>query len=602
MKRFLLFLCILFQVVNAYSQSLTVQSPKVVAVGESFSIAFSISGRPTSFTPPSFDGLRVQAGPVQGHSIVSMNGQTSETSTYSYYVDILNEGKVTIGKAEAVVDGKTISSAPFTIDVVKSDAALNQQRGKPQNNTQQQSSTQTVNASDLFARVELSRSSLYKGESLVATIKIYTRVGIMGASNVKLPTFTGFYSQEMEVPQNEASFHRENVNGVIYNAAVLRRYVLTPQQLGTLVIPPVELTLSVQVARQAQVRNMFDDFFDSPYQEVEKKISSPSVSVNVNNLPMGAPASFKGAVGSFKIESSIDKTQTQANQALAYTFSVSGTGNLKLVEQPKINFPPDFDKYDPKLSENIKTTSAGSVGSKKYEYALIPRSAGEFTIPGVEFSYFDPSKGTYATLKSNDITVQVEKDPNGGTATTTVPGVNQQNIRHLGQDIVFIKTTPLKVSAKGNVFFASLSYYIVLLVLALIFVVIYVVFKKRIKDSRNVALMRNKTANKVAYKRLKLSSKLLKEGNTHGFYDELLRAMWGYVSDKLNIPVANLSRNNVQDTLQTRNAEQADIEIFLSVIDECEFAQYAPGTGRSEMEHVYNNAIKVISKFEQTIR
>ncbi|MDR1056565.1 MAG: BatD family protein [Prevotellaceae bacterium] len=600
MKRFLIVLFTFFQVVSIYSQSVTVQAPKVVAVGEQFSIKFEISAKFSQFTPPDLSNFNVMAGPVQGNSMLSINGKVSTTYYVSYYVSAKSEGKITIGKADAIIDGKTVSSNSHTIDVVKADAAINQQHNQPQ---QGQTTTATVDPKDLYARVELSRTSLYRGESLVAALKIYTRVGITGASNFKLPTFTGFFSQEMDVPQNEASFHRENVGGIIYNVAVLRRYVLTPQQLGTLIIPPLEMTLSVQIAKPRQSRNMFDDFFDSPYQEIERKIQSPSVSVNVNDLPLGAPTFFKGAVGNFKIEANIDKTHTQANQAIAYSLNISGTGNLKLVEQPKINFPPDFDKYEPKITENIKTTTAGNTGNKKYEYALIPRSAGDFVIPGVEFTYFDPSKGKYTTLKSNDLTIHVERDPTGGgTATTTVPGINQQNIRHLGQDIVFIKTTPLKVSAKGNMFFASLPYWLLFVLLLVIFIVLSIAFKKRIKDSRNLALMRNKTANKIAHKRLKSSLKLLKEGNTQGFYEELLRAMWGYVSDKFNIPVADLSRENAKETLLARNAQQADTEMFLSVVDECEFARYAPSAGRNEMEYVYDNAMSVISKFEQTIR
>lgn len=610
MRKLVLTFLMTISVGLAFGVRLTIKAPNVVAVGETFQIAFTVDATPDQFIPPALSDFRVIAGPGRASSISIVNGQQSATTIYTYYVEALKEGTFSIGQAEVIVDGISTKSSSYSIEVVKAGAGATtqgqqgQQQGQQRVQSPTSASSTTVDAGDLFARVEVSRSSLYRGESLVATIKIYTLVGISNLSEFKVPPYTGFYSQDMEIPASESSLHRENVNGKIYNVAVLKRSLLFPQKAGTLTIDPAEMSLSVQLPRAAsQTRSIFDDFFAMPDVTTEKKLKTPVVSINVKDLPSGAPASFKGAVGNFKMEASIDKTETTANQALLYSLTISGKGNLKLLEEPKINFPPDFDKYDPKVNDNIQTTATGSSGSKKFEYAIIPRSAGSFNIEGTEFTFFDPAKGAYTTLRSNDLTITVEKDPYGSTAQSTtgpVQGVNQENIRRLGNDIVFIKTAPLSLQAMDDVFFGSGRFWLIIGALLVAALLAWLVLRKQVKERSNVALMRNKKANKMAKQRLKKSAKLLKEDDEKGFYEEISRATWGYVGDKLNIPAASLSRDNVQGKLLARNVPQEDVDLLLKVMDDCEYARYAPGSGHSAMEHIYNDTINVISKIESS--
>lgn len=601
MQKIVLGLLLIFLSIGVFGAKLTVNAPNVVSVGERFQISFTVDARVDKFIPPAITGFKVIAGPVSSSSTQIINGVRSDRQTFTFLVEALQEGVVTVPEAEAIVEGASVKSKALSIEIVKGDKPQQQNQSQGQQSQQGQQSTQGAEDSEIFVRMEVSRPSLYKGESFMASIKLYVRgYGVAELRDFKIPQLTGLYAQDMEVPANEAQFHRENVGGKIYNTAVLKRWVLFPQRTGKIAIDPAELTVVLQVPRaRQQARSIFDDFFASPYETVDKVLKSSPVSMNIKEFPAGAPSSFTGAVGNFKISAAVDKTEATANQAISYSLTISGSGNLKLVDEPVTNFPADFDKYDPKVSENIKTTGSGSSGSKKYEYAVIPRSAGNFEIPGTEFTYFDPAKGSYVTLTTDKLELTVQKDPYGNTAPVgPIQAVNQQDIRHLGNDIRFIKTEPLSLQPAAYVFFSSGLFWLINFLGLVVFILIVVVMRKRIKDRSDQALMRNKRANKVALQRLKLSSKLIKDQNKDGFYEELSRATWGYVSDKLNIPGAELSRDNVQEQLQTRGVSQEIINLLIQVIDHCEFARYSPES-KGEMEQVYNNAIEVISKLEK---
>ncbi len=593
----------LFIITAAWAQevSFTVSAPRVVATGEAFRVSFSLNEEPDNYTGPDFGGLNVLAGPSRSssQSIQIINGKTSHSKTVSfvYVLQAGKEGSVSIGSAKATVNGKQYQTQGFNIDVVSSDAV-------PATNNQQQQQGQSgaaasrADETDAFVSISLSKGSVYRGEHVIATIKLYTRqMNIAGFEEVKFPSFNGFWSQEVESAQ-QLQFQRENVNGKLYNAAVLRRYVLYPQQTGSIKIDPFEVTCVLQVRGNTQARSIFDSFFDTP-QSIRKHIVSASPSLQVNELPAGAPASFKGAVGSnFQLDAHFNRDSVQANDAINLLVKISGEGNLKLMEAPDVNFPPHFEVYDIKTTDNSKVSAAGISGSKTFEYPIIPRSEGSFDIPAVEFSYFDIQKKQYVSLRSKGLHLGASKDPNAGSATT-VASLNRQSVKSLGSDIRYIKTGTLKLSEAGQLFFCSAAYWLLLALLCASFICIYVWLKQHIKKSQDKVFTRHRKANKMARRRLKAAGVFLKDGNGNAFYDELSRALWGYLTDKTGLEVADLSREKAREAMREKQAQEEDIEAYLHVIEDCEFARYAPGSGRSEMQKVYDEAIRMISKLEQ---
>ncbi|MDR2358601.1 MAG: BatD family protein [Prevotellaceae bacterium] len=580
--------------------SLSVSAPRVVAVNEQFRATFSVNANVDNFTPPDFSGFHVIAGPSRSEEqmVQIINGKQSHTQTtrFIYVLQAVKEGNVTLGAASVAVDKKTYQSQPVTIEVVKAEDAP-QAAQQPQQSAQP--ATGTGDGNDVFVRILVSKSNVYRGEYLTATVKIYSQsMNIAGFEDVKFPTFNGFWSQETEAPQ-QLQFQRENVNGKIYNSAVVRRYVLFPQQTGALKIDPFEITCALQV--RVAPRSIFDDFFGSSAQIVRKHIASPVITVQVNPLPVNAPASFAGAVGTgFRMTAELARDSVTANDAASAIIKITGEGNVKLVEAPKIAWPPDFETYDVKISDNSKTSSAGVSGSKQFEIPFIPRSAGTFAIPPVEFTYFDIAKKQYVTLASKPLAIRVGKDPNAGAAVT-VSGVNRQAVRALGEDIRYIKTDLPQWQKKEGLFFGSPLYYLLIAAEILVFILCCLFLSKRRKDLQNAVLVRNRKANKIARRRLNTAGRLLKSGNAPGFYEELAKALWGYLSDKLAIAAADLSRENARETLQNRQIPETDIETFLQVVDECEFARYAPAGSGVQMQKIYDDAIKAISRFEQKL-
>ncbi len=589
--------------VKAEGLSLEVQTPRVVSTGEVFRLTFVANSKVDNFIAPSVEGFTITAGPAQSTStsVSIVNGKVTQSATtsFTYTLYAEKEGKFAIGSAKVKSGSDEAQTQPFSIECVKANTqqqAAAQQSGSS-NTGKATASSNTGNDNNIFVAVTPSKTELYRGEHLVLTMKLYSQgTAIAGLENMKKPTFDGFWSQDIDVP-TQINFQRENLNGTVYEAGLLSKQLLFPQQTGDLTIGSSELDVIVQV--RTRPRDMFEDFFGGGYQNVRKHLQSKSIKIKVKDLPAGAPASFSGAVGSFKIDAAISKAKLTANDATTLTIRISGNGNLKLVNVPKAELPVDFEVYDTKTTENIKNSDVGSNGYRQFEIPLIPRSAGDFTIPPIEFTYFNPNTGKYVTLHTQEQKISVEKDsraPQGYTSSET----RREGIKFLGKDIRFINTTETPI--EQHFFLGSSWFYVCYIVLVLLFAATYMLLKKRIAENKNVILVKNKKANKVAKKRLKTSSTLLKMGNAQGFYDELLRAMWGYLSDKLSIPVAELSRESAQQAFAERSIEEPYIATFLSVIDECEFARYAPGSGRKEMEQVYNDAAGVISKLEQRIK
>ena len=597
MKRYWAILLLMMAGFTSFAQvSFYIDAPRVVEVDESFRVVFISNADPSSFDPPAMSGFDILAGPTSSRmsSTQIINGKRSESFevSYTYVLQAKSPGKFSIPAASIIVDGKRYSSHPFSIEVVK---------GSGESNKNQTSATGTVGSNDVMLRLSLSKTRVVKGEPLVATLKLYTKVPVSGFEDVKFPSFNGFWSQEIETPQS-IEFVRENVNGTIYNAAVLRRYMLIPQQTGQIQIDPSEMVCIVQVrAQSSSPRSVFDDFF-SDYQNIKKRIIAPANRVTVDALPAGAPASFKGAVGEYKMDASFTKDSLNANEALSLIIKISGSGNINLVEAPVVVFPSEFEQYDTKTSDKSTRGGGGSSGTKEFEYPLIPRGPGDFKIAPVEFSYYDIAKKRYVTLSSGEMTVKVGRDAGGNASYSgqALPaGVNKQAVKSLGDDVRFIKTGASGLTKGNYLFFGSILYIIILLSVAILWFIARTILDKHIERNRDVAGVKNRRAEKVARGRLKLAESLLKQNIYSAFYEELYKALLGYASDKFSLSQADLSREKIKLALESAAVENDVSREFLELMDACEFARYSPNPGGGEMENNYNRAIKMITSLER---
>ncbi|MDR3226781.1 MAG: BatD family protein [Prevotellaceae bacterium] len=566
--RLVLLLAMFFILPNiGTAQVFSAQAPNIVAVGEAFNYTLIVNGNGQVTSLPDFPSEFEQRGTTQRAS--KHNGKI--TVLYYFALQALQEGKFTIGEATMVdANGNTHTTKPVTIEVMQ--AA-----------TQQNSANN--NGADIFIRIIPSRTSLYRGDKLTATLKLYYSLSPqtdIGYKNFKLPSFDGFWKTDIE---NAAqSPVRENINGKIYETQVLMAWTLSPQKTGVLQIAPADITWLIR--KQVRLNMFMNDV-----EESQKQTKSPVVTINVKDMPSGAPSSFTGAVGNYTMTASLSKDNVTANDAVSLNVKISGNGNFSLIGEPQLKLPPDFDTYDSK-----KTLTANSVN---FEYFLIPRSAGTFTIEPVVFSYFNPSDENYRTITSNPMVIDVEKDLNSQQQVTFVNPTNQRDVQILASDIRFIKNKPETWHAKGSRFLGLKHFYPWYIISGIMFLLIYFFLRKKNKDSQNIVLMRNRKAKGIAKKRLKVAEKSMKLNNAANFYDELLKAIWGYLGDKYLIPVAELSRNNVSELLAEKCVEQKYIEQLISIVDECEYARYAPGASSLQMHSLYDNTIEVMSKLEQ---
>ena len=587
-------MAVLCSLTAAAQNSFTVDAPAVVSTDEIFRVVFTASyegGKVSDFTPPSFEGLEVLAGPVSSTStsFQSINGQSSTTHThsYTYTVRALQEGKVTIAPASVRIGRETYSSEPRTVEAVK--GAVPDQGSSASGQTQRA-------GDDLMLRMTVSKTRAVVGEPVIVTLKLYVQSSaISGFEDVRFPTFDGFWSQEIDAPQN-IQFVRENYNGQVYNAALLRRYMLLPQQTGTLTVDPAELVCLLQVrAESAGPRSIFDDFFSS-YQTIRKRVASDPVTVSVSALPAGAPASFTGGVGSFRLAAGFDRDSVAAHEATALKVVISGTGNINLVDVPGVRLPSDFEAYDVRKTDDITTGASGSTGTLTFEYPFIPRAPGVFDIDPVEFTYYDIEAGRYRTLSSGPLRLKVGE----GTRTdaAVIPsGVSKRSVESLGEDIRFISTVP-RLKKAGRMMVSSPAMLIVPIVIVLATVAVWILLNRSIARRSDVAGTRNRKALKVARARLKNASAFLRQGLYSAFYEELHKALHGYISDNLMLPVADLTRERIGEELRARGKDEAVIEELNGILDACEYARYAPSSGSEAMENHYQQAVKVISEIE----
>jgi uncharacterized membrane protein len=424
---------------------------------------------------------------------------------------------------------------------------------------------------------------------------------VANIGNIKFPEFEGFLAQDVEV---NAQWALENYNGRNYRTAVIKQTILYPQRSGKITIESGHYDAIVRVRTQKRVRSIFEDFFDT-YQDVRKELVSPPVTIDVKPLPGGKPASFSGTVGNYTMKTSINALSLKANEAVTITVTLAGTGNLKLAKNPEVMFPNDFEVYDPKVDIKTKTTVSGTSGTKTIEYMAIPRCGGDFEIPSIQFSYFDPKEGVYKTLSSEPFELHVEQGTgvDGGTAPVVTNFGGQQNIKLLGQDIRYIKVSKPHFVSVGGTFFGSLPYILIYVVLSLLFVIFFIIYRKQRKESANLALVRTKKANKTAVRRLKRAGVLLKAHEKESFYEEVLRALWGYLSDKLNIPQSSLTKDNVEQELLHYGVEVALVGELMEIVRQCEEARYAPVSDvAAAMDQLYHQTVWAIGRMESTIK
>ena len=590
--------------ITSFAQTLTGSAPSHVAVGEQFRLSYTVNTQDVSdFRAGNIpEELDVLIGPNRSmqSSYQMINGHTSSTSsiTYTYIVCATKNGTFTISPAHVVVNGKSIASNALTIKVsgTAQSGGSSRQRQNDDDGGEMRDAGSQISGSDLFIKVSANKKRVHEQEPILLTYKVYTLVSLTQLRG-DMPDLKSFYSQEVDLPQQK-SFSLETVNGRPYRTCTWSQYVMFPQMTGKLQIPSI--TFEGIVVQQNRNVDPFEAFFNggSGYIEVKKKIVAPGIEIQVDPLPE-RPANFSGGVGQFNISAQLDKTATKANDPVSLRIIVSGVGNLKLIKQPVINIPKDFDQYDPKITDQTKLTTNGLEGSKIYDFLIVPRHQGKYEIPPVEFTYFDTASGSYKTARSEGFTLDVAKGSGAGTVNDFT---DQAGLQELNKDIRYIKTGKLRTQGIDNFFYGSVSYWVTLVVLALIFISLFIIFRQRAIDNANVTKMRGKKANKVATKRLKKAAKLMAENKPGEFYDEVLRALWGYVGDKLNIPVEQLSHDNISQRLAERQVDAETVSQFIEALDECEFERYAPGDPKGNMNKVYEKAMTAIEKIEETMK
>lgn len=594
-----------WQVKAADKVRFVAEAADVVVSGDQVRLVFTVNSQDIKdFRAPSIKGFDVLMGPSrsQQSSIQIINGKrTSNSSTaFTYILLAGNSGTYTIPAASVEVNGEKVFSNAISIKVLPQD----QTSGNSGNNgggsassSRSQAAGSRISANDLFITATASKTTVHEQEAILLTYKVYTVVNLRQLYG-KMPDLKGFHTQEVELPQQK-TFTLEHYKGRNYNTTVWSQYVLFPQQTGKLEIPSI--TFDGVVAQQTISDDPFDAFFNGGgYVEVKKKITTPKVVINVQLLP-AKPAGFSGAVGEFKLASSINATDVKTNDAVTIKLTLSGTGNMKLIGTPEVKFPQDFEIYDPKVTDDYKLTNSGLTGTKTFEYLAIPRHAGNFTIPAIEFTYFDLKSNSYKTLKTEAYNLKVAKGQ--GNADQVISDfTNKESVKMLGKDIRFIKLGDSSLRPKGDFFFGTVGYYLCYLIPLLLFVVFAVIYRQKALENANVAKVKTKKANKVATRRMKLAGKLLAENKKNEFYDEVLKALWGYISDKLSIPVSQLSKDNIEAELTNYGVQEALIAEFIGVLNECEYARYAPGNENEAMDKVYSASVEVISKMENSIK
>ena len=601
MKRYLLVVSLMMITWAVSAQTLTANAPSQVQNGENFRLTYTVNtSNASDFRIGEIpEALEIITGPYTSEqsNFQMVNGHTSSSSsiTYTYILCANKNGSFTIPAARVHANGKTITSNPLKVTVSGKAAGTGnapKMHDDYDDRPQMRAAGTPISGSDLFIKVSANKQRVHEQEPILLTYKVYTLVDLTQLEG-KMPDLTGFHSQEVKMPQQK-SFHIESVNGRNYRCVTWSQYVMYPQMTGDLEIPSI--TFNGTVIQQNRNVDPFEAFLNggSGYVEVKRSIKAPGLKIHVDPLPK-RPDNFSGGVGKFNISGQLNKTEVKANDPITVRVVVGGVGNLKLIKQPVVNFPKDFDKYDPKVTDKTKLTANGVEGNMIYDFLAVPRNQGKYTIPPVEFTYYDVAANAYKTIKTQAFELEVDKgDGNGGTA---VEFTDEKN-----QDIHAIKTGKVVRKDAASLFFGSASYWIVLALLLAAFIALMIIFRRRAIENADIVKMRGKKANKVANKRLRAAHKLMVAGKQGEFYDEVLRALWGYMGDKLNIPVSELSHDNIADKLAEHHVDEQTVNTFIEALDECEFERYAPGDAAGNMNKTYESAATAIEKIEEVMK
>lgn len=599
--RKLAFLFVLFLTVGVMSEAANVTfkavAPNAVVMGQQFRLAYTVNAeaKASDLRIPELTDFDVLMGPSTSSSMSTqiINGSVSTETAYTFTYILMpkKEGTFNVGPASIKVKGANYTSNAIAIKVLPPDKAAEASGNSGQ--------AAAIGKDDYFVRMEVSKRNVYEQEGFLVTFKLYA-ARMCGLENAKFPEFEGFLAQEIELPNPQ--WTQDHYNGRNYFTVVLKQTVLYPQRPGKLTIESGKFDAIIQIPTQRKIRSIFDEFANA-YDNVRKVLVSSPVTVDVKPLPSGKPASFSGGVGNFTMTSEINSNNVKTNDAVTVKVKISGNGNIKLIKNPEVVFPNDFDIFDPKVETDVKTTTAGVTGSKTIEYMAIPRYAGDFEIPAIAFSYFDPKSASYKTIKSEPYKLHVEQGEGGSGSSPVVSNFsNKESVKYLGKDIRFLKVKDFHFIANNDIFFGSFMYYMCYLVPAILFIVFFFIYRKQVKENSNIALVRTKKANKIAVKRLKNAGKLMKENKKEEFYDEVLRALWGYLSDKLNIPQATLTKDNVETELAKYGVDESLTNEFMDILNTCEFARYAPAQASDAMDKLYELTVDAIGKMENTIK
>jgi len=599
LKILLSFFLLLVGCAGLYAQSFTASASKqTVGVGEQFEISYSINTNASGFTPPAFTGFDVYSGPNETTSVEFINGSSSQSLTFSYILAAKQEGTYTLSSASIHTGGKTLASNSITIKVVKGAPAQS-------NNTQARSNPNSAQGAipnadlkkNLFVRIIPSKSKVYQGEEILLTIKIYFRLNLSNVDNATFPEYNGFYSTDVGTKNAPVVPTRENYNGVPFMVANLKQAIVIPERSGNLKID--QASVDCIVAERMKSNNIFDDFFGGSYKNVKYTIKSEPIAIEVMPLPP-TKTNFSGAVGQYSLKATLDKSSVKANDAINLNLVLTGSGNLKLIDSLPVKFPPDFDHYDAKITDHISSTTSGISGSRAFNYLLIPRHEGKYSIAGEEFTYFDPQKKNYVTLSTPQFDVDVAKGDNNAAVTMT-QGINKEDIKLLGQDIRYIHTGHLPADSVGSFFLFSPIFYTGICLPLLLFSVIVFARRKYIEMNKDIVAVKQRGATRMAKKRLKVAYKYITASNKEGFYEEVIKALNGYLANKFTIPVADLSRETINARLTEKNIKQETLQQLMATLDNCEYARYAPAAVSGNLGEVYEATVTLITKLEDEI-
>ena len=581
-------------------------APSSVVAGKEFRLSFVINREGKNFQYPDMEGFDVLFGPSTSHSssYSMINGKASRSVSNSYTFMLVGNtpGTYTIGPASIMVSGQRYTTKPVSIKVLPPDSKPQAASGTSQAASSSDNRQASVAGDQLFVRTILSKQRVYEQEAVLVSYKLYCRADVRDISSAKFPEYQGFYVQDIELDNNR-SWTMEHYDGLNYKTLLLKQSLLFPQHAGKLDIPSGNLDVVVQIRTQSRQSGIFGGYFDT-FQNVQKSISIPAASVEVSALPAGAPSSFSGAVGSFKMTSEINATQLTVNDPVNVKISITGTGNLKLLKTPEIVFPNDFDVYDPKPTTSSRVSVSGISGTKAVEYLAIPRYGGDFDIPAAEFCYFDLDSKQYKTLTTEAYHLQVSgaAADNSTVVAGQAPVAMKEDVKHLGSDIRYIHNGAAPRLGR-KFFFGSLAFWLLLAIPFVVFVLVLVLLRKRAKENANVVLRNTKRANKLARKRLKNAETYLKASDSTRFYEETLRALWGYLSDKLTIPVADLNKDNVRQALLDHQATEQQCADLLQALEDCEFARFTPNAAESQsMQQVFDRSVALIADLDNTLK